>query len=507
MTLGAFRSHLRRIVIPIGKEGKNTQIRQLHGSQIFYICLFETPEGHSSGIVKNFTMTCEVTNGVTSTLIRETIEQVGNVIPLVEIKDVTNIMNMVRIFLNGNIVGVTEVPDEVCTELRDLRDLNQIPHEVSISFDKYDKEIHIASDSGRLIRPLLSVEDNQLPEIDDSMTWYDMVDMGIIKYRDPAELENMVIAMEQSRLKSARSQIEFLEDMDDLEEEDSTSVVNTEEVVNYDLCEIHPSMMMGVCASIIPFPDHSQSPRNCYQSAMGKQALGQYALSNNVRTDTVVHVLSGAQKPVTTTKMASFMGFDNLPSGMNVNVAILTYTGFNQEDSIIMNKSAIDRGLFRVVTYKIASYIEKKKGTSYQESIEFPPADVRKTFYQYDKLGDDGIIRVGEKVQKNDVLIGRVMTYTNKKGVSEQKDCSRVAKANEKGVVDRVFLGTTPEGFKFIKIKIRSIRIPQVGDKFASRSAQKRNDWSKFMPMKTCHLRKMVLLLISLSTLTVFHLV
>jgi len=473
MTLGAFRSHLRRIVIPIGKEGKNTQIRQLHGSQIFYICLFETPEGHSSGIVKNFTMTCEVTNGVTSTLIRETIEQVGNVIPLVEIKDVTNIMNMVRIFLNGNIIGVTEVPDDVCTELRNLRDLNQIPHEVSISFDKYDKEIHIASDSGRLIRPLLSVEDNQLPEIDDSMSWYDMVDMGIIKYRDPAELENMVIAMEQSRLKSSRSQIEFLEDMDDLEEEDSSSVVMNEELVKYDLCEIHPSMMMGVCASIIPFPDHSQSPRNCYQSAMGKQALGQYALSNNVRTDTVVHVLSGAQKPVTTTKMASFMGFDNLPSGMNVNVAILTYTGFNQEDSIIMNKSAIDRGLFRVVTYKIASYIEKKKGTSYQETIEFPPADIRKTFYQYDKLGDDGIIRVGEKVQKNDVLIGRVMTYTNKKGVSEQKDCSRVAKSNEKGVVDRVFLGTTPEGFKFIKIKIRSIRIPQVGDKFASRSAQK----------------------------------
>jgi len=106
--------------------------------------------------------------------------------------------------------------------------------------------------------------------------------------------------------------------MDDLEEEDESSINSSEEIVKYDLCEIHPSMMMGVCASIIPFPDHSQSPRNCYQSAMGKQALGQYALSNDVRTDTVVHVLSGAQKPVTTTKMASFMGFDNLPSGMNV---------------------------------------------------------------------------------------------------------------------------------------------------------------------------------------------
>ena len=905
LTLGAFRSHLRRIVIPIGKEGKNTQIRQLHGSQIFFICLFETPEGHASGIVKNFSMTCEVTNGINGSLAREVIEKVGGIIAVVDIGDDISILaDAVRIYLNGNIIGITEDPTLICTTLRDLRDKRHIPHEASISYDDIDQEIHIATDSGRLIRPLFSLDSgNKLNVIDPDTTWYEMVDEGIIKYRDAAELENMVIAMEPENLAST---------------------------TEYDLLEIHPSMMMGVCASIIPFPDHSQSPRNCYQclekttpilmsngeykqiqhvkvgeqvvsvdpktmnrkittvinqyvkptnkemfkletitgrnivctydhpilsttktdtvprwvqaskltddhlvavcpelkyythendvektiltvdmftqkllssgvkeslvrlhcdklqlvgllplknshphlpliagiigflmtdgssgiysstpqiqlsfgsekgsksfmkdvstlgfstnkcvyhrsevhpnewhsvwqtiynnevaslfislgvllgkkttqhqnkllswikhgsmavkrsflsafqggdgckircnklkgrkspnyvlnvtmkqkeeqykdslvnymtdvkhmfeefgivvkrihqarvrgkphmfnvglvfecsrdnimnyyenigykydhykteeslpvyeylkyqktvlektsmkrlsnnfisyqewldmtisvnnsifvpvnithhenviisditvdddvhsfitgshicvhnSAMGKQALGIYALSNAVRADTIVHLLNSPQAPLTTTKIASFMGFDKLPSGQNIMVAIATYTGFNQEDSIIMNKGAIDRGIFRVTTFKTVSHVEKKKGTAYNESIQFPPADIRKRFYKYDKLGDDGIAKVGQKVEKNDVLIGRVLRYTNKQGETEYKDCSTVAKINEAGIIDKVIIGTTPEGFEFIKVKIRSTCIPEVGDKLASKSAQK----------------------------------
>ena len=447
LTLGAFRSHLRRIVIPIGKEGKNTQIRQLHGSQIFFICLFETPEGHASGIVKNFSMTCEVTNGINGSLAREVIEKLDGIIPIVDIGDDISILSdAIRIYLNGNIIGITEDPAEICNMLRSLRDQNHIPREASIAYDDIDREIHIATDSGRLIRPLFSLDQNKLNPIDTSTTWYEMVDEGIVKYRDAAELENMVIAMEQENLLRK---------------------------TKYDLCEIHPSMMMGVCASIIPFPDHSQSPRNCYQSAMGKQALGIYALSNAVRSDTIVHLLNNPQAPLTTTKIASFMGFDRLPSGQNIMVAIATYTGFNQEDSIIMNKGAIDRGIFRVTTYKTVAHVEKKKGTSYNETIQFPPPDIRKRSYLYDKLGEDGIVKVGEKVKKNDVLIGRVLKYTNKQGVTEHKDCSIVAKINEAGIIDMAIIGTTPEGFKFVKIKIRSTAIPEVGDKLASKSAQK----------------------------------
>lgn len=446
LTLGSFRSHLRRIVIPIGKEGKNTQIRQLHGSQIFYICLFETPEGHSSGIVKNFCMSCEVTNGVSSVLVREQVERIPNIIKIVDITDIRDVADMTRVYINGNLVGVTNEQENVCILLRMMRDNNHISKEVSIAFDDIDNEIHIASDSGRLIRPLINIEQNTIPDIDLHSTWSEILETGAIKYVDSSELENCVVAMQHDELSRD---------------------------IPFNYCEIHPSMMMGVCASIIPYPDHSQSPRNCYQSAMGKQALGVYALSNSVRADTVVHMLDNAQMPLTTTKVASFMGFDKLASGQNVIVALACYTGFNQEDSLILNKSAIDRGLFRVTTYRTVAYIEKKKGSAYNETIEFPHADVRKTFYCYDNLGDDGIAMVGAKIKKNDVLIGRTMSFTNKKGETEIKDCSIIAKANEQGTVDRVFTGTTPEGFRFVKIKIRSVRIPEVGDKFASRAAQK----------------------------------
>ena len=453
LTHGATLSHLRRMVIPVGKEGKNTAIRQLHGSQIFYICLYETPEGHSSGIVKNFSLTCCVTNGISSSLVKYVLEKssllqgVEEISEVYEAGDLEDIVLATRVFVNGGVMGVTKKPHELCAFLRHERDNDFLPRkEISISYDDIDDEIHIATDEGRLIRPLIPVYDQKLPEIDPEIPWHELVNSQVIKYRDPAELEDCVVAMTPQRL---------------------------EQKYKYDFCEIHPSMMMGVCASIIPYPDHSQSPRNCYQAAMGKQALGVYSTTNSIRADTESHMLNNPQIPLVTTHCATLLGFDKLPSGQNVLVAIGAYTGFNQEDSVIMNQAFIQRGGFRVTTFKTTTHVEKKRGTSYLERICIPPLDIQKKSGWYGSLGADGIIEVGSKVKKGDILIGRVLVYSSKNGKNTEKDSSIVVKCNHNGVVDKVIVGTTPEGFKFYKVKIRYVRIPEVGDKFASRAAQK----------------------------------
>jgi len=225
---------------------------------------------------------------------------------------------------------------------------------------------------------------------------------------------------------------------------------------------------------------------------MGKQALGIFATSYKIRTDTIAHVLNYPQRPIVSTKASEFMGFNDMPSGINAIVAIMSYTGFNQEDSVILNQSAIDRGLFSVTSYRTLSDSEKKGGSYSYETIKVPPSssiDVkqgapgyfRRKNGNYSLLDENGVIRVrseGDKghsihVKKGDVIIGKVMTKSSKSGDETYTDCSLTIKNGEEGIVDRVIQSITPQGYKMVKVVIRLERTPEVGDKFASRAAQK----------------------------------
>ena len=285
----------------------------------------------------------------------------------------------------------------------------------------------------------------------------DLIDKGIVEYLDVEEEETSMIAMKTK----------------DLEK-------NKDYCSTYTHCEIHPAMILGVAASIIPFPDHNQSPRNVYQSAMGKQAIGIYSTNFNLRMDTLSNLLFYPQKPLVVTQSMEFLKFKDLPAGINAIVAIMCYTGYNQEDSVIMNQSSIDRGLFRSAFFRTYTSEQVIKAKLKHEQFEKPDkkecSKIR--MGNYSKLDVEGLIPPGTKVRGDDIIIGKtglvLMEMDDDLKVTKKKtDLSESIRPSEEGTIESVMLTTNRDGYTIAKVKCRSVRVPQIGDKFASRHGQK----------------------------------
>ena len=246
----------------------------------------------------------------------------------------------------------------------------------------------------------------------------------------------------------------------------------------YTYCEIDPSLIVGLCGACIPFAEFNQAPRNTYQAAMMKQALGAYALNHPVRMDTNAHTMVAPQRPIVTTRMDALAGVSEAPSGVNAIVAILCYTGQNQEDSVIVNQAALDRGMFRSV--KLQTYRDEEHQNGGTDAERFEPAD-RVAGVQgqrdanYAGLGPDGVVAVGTRVAANDVLISKTVTTT---GLGEgarraiKRDKSTVLR-QDRGVVDAVLKVQHEDGTRMVRVRVRCTRTPVVGDKFSSRMGQK----------------------------------
>lgn len=443
---------------------------QLRGSGRFllpdFIVSHNTPEGKCVGIVLNFALLTKITRRIPTHEVKDVLRMSENFIGIDDDIPLDEISDYAKIFLNGSMIGFTEDPEDFVVQIKDYRETDLLNENVSVVYNTQDDEVQILCDEGRLIRPVFPVNNGKLKITrKDGMSWDELVKNHKITYIDPAEAEASYIAMWPKEV--------------------------TEQ---HTCCEIHPSMILGICASTIPFPDHSQSPRNTYQSAMIKQAMGIPYTTHGIRADTLSQVMHNPQRPLVQTKPAHFMGFDEMPSGQIAVVAIMLYSGFNQEDSVILNKSAVERGLFCASAFKTYKTDEDviKNNISYR--IMKPATEVQRKGVNYSYLGDEpfdddeldkqmiirvgkrnisGIVTEGTKVQKGDAIIGKIVIEKSKGESISRKDCSVIIKAGEEGIVDRVYLTKTQKGQKLVKVVIKNDKIPEIGDKFAARSAQK----------------------------------
>ena len=474
LTFMSSLSHLRRLNTPLEKTGKITKPRQLHNTHWGMLCPAETPEGQACGLVKNLSLMAFVSVGTPSKLIQRDLDEIPDFQKLSELSP-ESIRGKSKIFINGSWVGITNNPEDIMERLIGQRRKACISKEISIVNNFMNKEIRIYTDSGRSLRPLFVVEkyknennetssklkitkQNIRDLTDQKMKFDDLVDNGVIEFLDVEEEESSMIAMKITDL-----------------------VNNRHYCTTYTHCEIHPAMILGVAASIIPFPDHNQSPRNVYQSAMGKQAIGIYSTNFNMRMDTLSYLLFYPQKPLVVTQSMEFLKFKALPAGINAIVAIMCYTGYNQEDSVIMNQSSIDRGLFRSAFFR--TYTSEQRIESKLKNEQFEVPDRRQVskyrMGNYGKLDCEGLIPPGTKVRGDDIIIGKtgLIQYDEDDEKAEiikrKTDLSEAIRPSEEGTIESVMLTTNRSGYTIAKVKCRSVRIPQIGDKFASRHGQK----------------------------------
>ena len=456
-------SHHRRISTPT-KSGKHILPRKLSGTSWGFVCPVETPEGHSVGIVKNMSYLTNIT------LSSNHLPLLDYMTPFIKMLDCINspieTFGKVKVFLNGAWIGIANDPVHMYTSLKQMKYSGIINIYVSIVFDIINMEIRLCSEAGRLTRPLLRVKNNKIifnstmetELLHGRATWDDLLtntkfSESAMEYIDPEEQQYSLIAM-------------FPSDLNDTTR-------------TFTHCEIHPSTILGVVASCIPFSNHNQSPRNTYQSAMAKQSMGIYVTNFTERMDKTAQLLNYPARPLVDTRIMSLLKLHEIPSGYNVTVAIMSNTGFNQEDSILMNEASIARGLFQATIYHTEKDEDKHKMNG-NEEIRCKPNKLKTRgikFANYEKVNANGLVPENTSIEHSDVIIAKVVPIKENRNdhtqVVKYEDHSKVYRTNEMGYIDKNYLHKNGDGYNFAKTRIRATRRPTIGDKFSSRHGQK----------------------------------
>ena len=459
-------SHLRRIQSPLSRSQPNFEARDLHATHFGRICPAETPEGSNCGLVKNLALSAIISVSVPSAEIIEKMYELG--VQHVDEANENLRRKGARVFVDGKLIGYAENGRSTSDTLRNLRRSGKIHPHVGVYFyssgnPNATNRLYISCNAGRVLRPLAIVGEGKnlaTSEIIEKiskkfLSWSDLLYMGIMELVDANEEENCYISMDVHKLESNNTHL-----------------------------EIFPSAILGVGASIIPYPEHNQSPRNTYESAMAKQSLGFSTPLMNASTYVRQHFMLYPQTPTVSTKAISLLGLDDRPTGQNCVVAVLPFEGYNIEDAIVFNKSSVERGLGRTFFYRVYEAEAKQYPGGMKDSFELPESDTNIRGYRGEKayrlLEHDGAIMHESVVTGGDILIGRTSPPRFMEEYKEfevkgpyRRDTSIGVRPSENGVVDTVIMTQSVEGGKMYKIRVRDMRVPEIGDKFASRHGQK----------------------------------
>jgi len=489
------QSYFRTVMAPKPDTATSgvTSIRHINNNQYKMLCPVETPEGANIGIVKTIAMMASITtqnNSQEKVLItilsdNKKIKHPADINPL-------EMNQHIKIFMNGNWYGVIKIKYslEIYNLLKNNRKENIIDKYTSILFDFDKKEIRIYFDGGRLIRPLLIVNNNKLNltediinsiyeegnKIDINKSWKNIINKykNIIEYEDIESSNFLMISERVAKLDEA------LDNLKRVVEYTETSKINRYgdyRYLNYTHCEFHGWVMLGTTAANIPFVNHDYATKSIVHFSQAKQTIGIYLTSFKDRMD-ISQILYHPQVPLAQTKAMKYNHFLDMPFGENAIIALMCYTGYNQEDSLVVNETAIERGLFRADSLKkYHSEIVKNPSTSQDDIFTKPDANKVTGMKQgnYSKLNDQGYVAEETEIFNNDIIIGKVSPIQptgNNNKVS--KDSSEQFKSNIPGVIDRVHTGIyNSEGYEMYNVRVRMERKPIIGDKFSNRHGQK----------------------------------
>jgi len=498
LSWNTFISHLRKLNLPLDSSAKVVGPRLLNSSQWGFIDPLDTPDGGNIGLHKHMAISTHITSGSSGYPIIKWL-RINTPMRIILECSPEQLGSNTKIFVNGKWIGVIDNPIQLVNLLKLYRRNGVLPIYTSISFNFKSNEINIYTDAGRLTRPIYYIEDGKISfdrknitELLETgnITWEQIISGFMKKSDENFKTKNNTIyelmklysdiggdkSVVLQRLESAKSMVDYV----DTAEEETALIASNENDLKkskwYTHMEIDPSLILGVMGNLIIYPENNPLPRDAFSCGQSKQAVSVYHSNYQMRIDKMGVVLNYGQIPLIKSRYLEYVNNEEMPYGVNAIVAIMSYTGYNVEDAILINEGAVQRGIFRTTYY--SSYETREESSKVTGSTSSKFANIennnvvgKKQGFDYSYLDEHGLIKENTEINDKIILVGKINSSMTAKDT--WTDDSVKTKKGQLGFVDKSFITSGEEGFNVAKVRVREERLPAIGDKFASRSGQK----------------------------------